>query len=52
MNPICKIEIIKDGRDFAARAYMSNGSMKEYRHTIFEEALTEMAVDLLDSLEE
>jgi hypothetical protein len=52
MNPICKIEVVKDGRFFAARAYLSEGRIKEYRHPIFEEVLTEMVVDLQDVLEE
>lgn len=52
MNPICQIEVIKDGRDFAARVYLSGGSVKEYRHPVFEETLTEMVVDLQELLEE
>ena len=52
MNPICKIEVLKDGRNFAARAYLADGSIKEYRHPVFEEVLTEMVVDLQDILEE
>jgi hypothetical protein len=52
MNTLCKIEVIKDGRNFAARAYLTDGPIKEYRHPVFEEVLTEMAVDLQDILEE
>ena len=51
MDQICQIEIIKDGRDFAARAYLTDGSIKEYRNPVFEEVLTEMVIDLLDILE-
>ncbi len=51
MNTICKIEVIKDGKDFAARAYLDD-TIKEYRHPVFEEVLTEMAIDLQDTLEE
>jgi hypothetical protein len=52
MNQICQIEIIKDGRHFAARAYLEDGPIKEYRHPVFEEVLTELVVDLQDILEE
>ena len=52
MNRICQIEVIKDGRDFAVRTYLSEGSIKEYRHPLFEEVLTEMVVDLQDMFEE
>lgn len=52
MGTVCRIEIIKDGRDFAAKAHLGSGSIKVYRHHIFEDVLTEMAVDLLDLLEE
>jgi hypothetical protein len=52
MDPLCQIEIIKDGRDFAVRAYLASGSIKEYRHPVFEEVLTEMVVDLQELLEE
>jgi hypothetical protein len=52
MNQICQIEVIKDGRHFAARAYLAEGAIKEYRHPVFEEVLTEMAVDLQDIFEE
>jgi len=49
---LCQIEVIKDGRDFAARAYLVDGPIKEYRHPKFEEAITEMAIDLQSILEE
>jgi hypothetical protein len=52
METVCRIEIIKDGRDFSARTYLSSGSIKEYRHPVFEEVLTEMVIDLQDILEE
>jgi hypothetical protein len=52
MNPICKIEVVKDGRFFAAIAYLDGGKIKEYRHPVFEEVLTELVVDLQDILEE
>jgi hypothetical protein len=49
---LCQIEVIKDGRDFAARAHLSSGAIKEYRHPKFEEAITEMVIDLQSILEE
>lgn len=52
MDPLCQIEIIKDGRDFAARAHLAGGQIKEYRHPVFEEVLTEMVIDLQEMLEE
>jgi hypothetical protein len=52
METVCRIEIIKDGRNFAARTHLSSGSIKEYHHPIFEEVLTEMVIDLQDMLEE
>jgi len=52
METVCHIEIIKDGRDFVARAHLSNGSVKEYRHQIFEDVLTEMVIDLQEELGE
>ena len=50
METVCHIEIIKDGRDFVARAHMANGSIKEYRHQVFEDVLTEMVIDLQEEL--
>jgi hypothetical protein len=52
MDSICRIEVIKDGREFAARTYLDTGKIKEYRHPVFEEVLTEMVIDLQDILEE
>lgn len=52
MDPVVNIEIIKDGMFFVARAQLSNGSTKEYRHQNFEDALTEMVIDLQDELGE
>jgi hypothetical protein len=51
MSPVCRIEIIKDGREFAVRAHIANGATKEYRHPDFESVLTEMVVDLQDLVE-
>ena len=52
METVCHIEIIKNGRDFVARAHMANGSVKEYRHHVFEDVLTEMVIDLQEELAE
>jgi hypothetical protein len=52
METVCHIEIIKDGRDFVARAHMANGAIKEYRHQVFEDVLTEMVIDLQEELAE
>lgn len=52
METVCRIEIIKDGRDFAARAHLAGGLIKEYRHPVFEEVLTEMVVGLQEILGE
>ena len=52
MESVCHIEVLKDGRDFVARAHLANGSVKEYRHQIFEDVLTEMVIDLQEELSE
>ena len=52
METVCHIEIIKDGRDFVARAHMPDGTIKEYRHQVFEDVLTEMVVELQEELGE
>ena len=52
METVCHIEILKDGRDFVARAHLANGAVKEYRHQIFEDVLTEMVIDLQEELSE
>jgi len=52
METVVHIEILKDGRDFVARAHLANGSVKEYRHQIFEDVLTEMVIDLQEELAE
>jgi len=46
METVCHIEIIKDGHEFIACVHLSNGATREYRHHIFEDALTEMVIDL------
>jgi hypothetical protein len=50
METVCNIEIIKDGVYFIARAHLNDGKIREYRHHILEDMLTEMAIDLEDVL--
>jgi len=50
MERICNIEIIKDGVYFIARAHLNDGKIREYRHHIFEDMLTEMVIDLEDAI--
>ena len=52
METVCRIEIIKEGREFAVRTHLASGSIKEYRYPVFEEVLIEMVVDLQDAFEE
>ena len=51
MDSLYQIEIIKDGRDFAARAHLASGTIREYRYPVFEGVLTEMVIDLQELLE-
>ena len=52
MEMICNIEIIKDGAYFVVKIHLAYGSIREYRHHIFEDVLTEMVIDLQDELSE
>ncbi|MEA3457581.1 MAG: hypothetical protein U9R21_02765 [Candidatus Thermoplasmatota archaeon] len=52
METVCHIEIVKDGQEFVARVHLPDGSTREYRHQVFEDALTEMVVDLQEELAE
>jgi len=52
METVCHIEILKDGQDFVARVHLHDGTTKEYRHQIFEDALTEMVIDLQEEMVE
>ncbi|MCK5347266.1 MAG: hypothetical protein KAR20_27845 [Candidatus Heimdallarchaeota archaeon] len=52
METVCHIEILKDGQDFVARVHLFDGSTKEYRHQVFEDALTEMVIDLQEEIVE
>ena len=50
MGKVCHIEILKDGVDFVVRVHLTNGSIREYRHHVFEDVLTEMVIDLQDAI--
>jgi len=52
MDSLCQIELLKDGIEFKAKAYLPSGGLKEYRNTDFEEVLTEMIIDLQELFEE
>jgi hypothetical protein len=52
MDKICKIEVLKDGGFYKVRAHLNQDASKEYRHSDFEEVLTEMVIDLQDVLED
>jgi len=52
METICHIEIIRDGSDFVARVHLADGSSREYRNEVFEDALTEMILELQEELSE
>jgi len=52
MKNICRVEIVKDGINFVARAHLPDGTVKEYRNEDFEDALTEMVIDLQEMIED
>ncbi len=52
MEMICNIEIIKDGVDFVVMVHLANGSIREYRHQVFEDVLTEMVISLQEEFGE
>ena len=52
MDIVCNIEIIKVGVDFVVKVHLPNGSIREYRHHVFEDVLTEMVIDLQGELSE
>lgn len=52
MEPICNIEIIKDGIEYIVRVRLTSGLIREYHHHVFEDVLTEMAIDLQEELGE
>ena len=52
MDPICHIEVIKDGNDFVIRVRLQNGVLREYRNPVLEDVLTEMINDVQEELAE
>ncbi len=52
MDSVCNIEIVKDGRDFIARAHMNDGTIKEFRNRVFEDVVTELVIELQEELTE
>lgn len=48
---LCRIEILKDGSEFIARA-MTQGGTKEYRNVLFEDLLRELFIDLQEDFGE
>ena len=49
---LCRIEIVKDGREFVAKTHSQTGGNREYRNTIFEDMLTELVIDLQEEFAE
>ena len=52
MKTLCRIEILKEGRNYVARAQIEEKPIKEYRHPVFEEVATEMVLDIQGLLED
>ena len=52
MEKVCNIEIIKDGMYFVVKVYLADGTIREYRHHVFEDVLTEMVIDMQEELSE
>ena len=48
---LCRIEILKEGSEFIAKA-QTQGGTKEYRNTVFEDLLREMFIDLQEEFGE
>ena len=48
-NPLCYIEIVKNGTVFVARSNI-NGTSREYKNHILEDMLTELVVDLQEEI--
>ena len=46
METVYNIEILKDGDYFIVRVHLTDGSIREYRHHVLEDVLTEMVIDL------
>lgn len=50
-DPLCYIEILKNGNVFLARSNV-NGTSREYKNHVFEDMLTELVVDLQEEIPE
>ena len=50
-EPLCHIEITKNGTLFIARS-TANGVSKEYKNHVLEDMLTELVVDLQEEITE
>jgi len=48
---LCRIEILKEGSEFIARAQTQAGT-KEYRNTVFEDLLRELFIDMQEDFGE
>jgi len=48
---LCRIEIMKQGNEFVARAE-TQGGVKEYRNVVFEDMLRELFIDLQEEFGE
>jgi hypothetical protein len=46
MELVCDIEIIKDGIEYIVRVRLTSGLIREYRHHVLEDVLTEMVISL------
>jgi hypothetical protein len=45
-DPICSIDLLKEGIEFIARTELPNGDSKEYRSSVLEDLLTQVMIDL------
>ena len=52
MEIVYNIEIMKDGDYYVVIVHLADGSIREYRHHVFEDVLTEMVIDLQDETSE
>lgn len=48
---LCRVEIVKEGSKFIARADTQAGT-REYRNTVFEDMLRELVIDLQEEFGE
>jgi hypothetical protein len=48
---LCRIEIVKEGSEFVARAHTQSGT-REYRNSVFEDMLRELVIDLQEEFGE